>query len=132
MPGLSVTGFDHLSLTCRHVAATRRFYETLLGFEVASEMPQWSMTEMRAGNAHLVLVDTESKEGEWAISPQGRGENVHHFCLRLARFDEADLRRRLKDAKIEIEEEDLGADEGAFYVRDPEGNYVELRGVYAK
>jgi hypothetical protein len=37
----------------------------------------------------------------------------------------------LKEADIEIEEEDLGDDEGAFYVRDPKGNYVELRGNYA-
>ena len=132
MASLAVTGFDHLSLTCRRVAETRRFYETLLGFAVAGEMPQWGMTEMRAGDAHIVLVDANSKEGAWAISPQGRGENVHHFCLRLTQFDEKDLRRRFKDAKIEIEEEDLGDDEGALYVRDPEGNYVELRGVYAK
>jgi len=129
---LSVTGFDHLSLTCRHIAATKRFYETVLGFRVSAEMPQWGMTEMRAGDAHIVLVDAQSKEGSWAASPQGRGENVHHFCLRLAQFDEGDLRRRLKDAKIEIEEESMEDEEGAFYVRDPEGNYVELRGVYAK
>jgi catechol 2,3-dioxygenase-like lactoylglutathione lyase family enzyme len=128
---LSVSGFDHLSLTCRHVAETRRFYETVLGFTVSGEMPQWGMTEMRAGGAHIVLVDAESEEGAWAVSPQGRGENVHHFCLRLDWFDENDLRKRLKDAKLAIEEEDLGDDEGAFYVRDPEGNYVELRGVYA-
>lgn len=128
----AVTGFDHLSLTCRHVVATRRFYETLLGFRVSQEMPQWGMTEIRAGAAHIVLVDAESKEGAWAISPQGHGENVHHFCLRLAQFDEGDLRRQLTNAKIAIEEEDLGDDEGAFYVRDPEGNYVELRGGYAK
>src|SRR6185503_10856259 len=95
-----------------------------------TEMLQWGMTEMRAGNAHIVLADAESKEGAWATSPQGRGENVHHFCLRLAQFDETALRKQLKDAKIEIEEEDLGDDEGAFYIRDPEGNYVEIRGGY--
>jgi catechol 2,3-dioxygenase-like lactoylglutathione lyase family enzyme len=127
---LAVAGFDHLSLTCRRVAETRRFYETLLGFRVASEMPQWGMTELRAGAAHIVLVDAESKEGAWAVSPQGRGENVHHFCLRLTRFDEKELRKRMRDAKVAIEEEDLSDDEGAFYVRDPEGNYVELRGAY--
>jgi catechol 2,3-dioxygenase-like lactoylglutathione lyase family enzyme len=132
MSSVRVSGFDHLSLTCRRVAETRRFYETLLGFTISNEMPQWGMTEMRAGDAHIVLVDAGSKQGAWAISPQGRGENVHHFCLRLTRFDEMDLRRRLKDAKVGIEEEDLGEDEGAFYVRDPEGNYVELRGTYSR
>lgn len=132
MATINVTGFDHLSLTCRCIAETRRFYESVLGFRVSSEMPQWGMTEIRAGDAHIVLVDAESREGAWAISPQGRGENVHHFCVRLTAFDEAALRRTLADAKIEIEEESLEDDEGAFYIRDPEGNYVELRGGYAK
>ena len=133
MPEVSVTGFDHLVLTCRKVRATRAFYEGILGFRVTSELPQWGMTELTAGNAVIVLVDAASKEGEWAVSPKGQGENMNHYCLRLKSFDEKGLRLLLKKANIEIEEEQReqtpkGA-EHAFYVRDPEGNYVELRGL---
>ena len=130
---VSVTGFDHLVLTCRKARATRAFYEGLLGFRVTNELPQWGMTELTAGNAVIVLVDATSKEGEWAASPKGEGENMNHYCLRLKSFDEAGLRTLLARNGIAIEEEQHehtseGA-EHAFYVRDPDGNYVELRGL---
>lgn len=136
MQTIPVTGFDHLSLTCRRVKATRKFYEDVLGFRVTAELPKWGMTELTAGKAAIVLVDAASKAGAWANSPKGEGENVHHYCLRLKSFDEAALRARLKHANITIEEEQHEhtpkGDEHAFYVRDPEGNYVELRGLMAK
>lgn len=37
----------------------------------------------------------------------------------------------LDHLSLAIEEESLEDDEGAFYIRDPEGNYVELRDTYA-
>ncbi len=136
MQTIPVTGFDHLSLTCRRVKATQKFYVGVLGFRVSAELPQWGMTELIAGKAAIVLVDAASKEGSWALSPKGEGENVHHYCLRLKSFDEAALRVRFKNANIAIEEEQHehtpGGDEHAFYVRDPEGNYVELRGLVQK
>ena len=136
MPSVSVNGFDHLSLPCRRVKATRKFYESVLGFRVTARMPKWGMTELKTGNAAIVLVDLASRAGAWAKSHRGTGENMHHYCLRLKSFDEGALRTRLKRAKIAIEEEQhkrtpKGA-EHAFYVRDPEGNCVELRGLLPK
>ncbi|HXJ00444.1 MAG TPA: VOC family protein [Micropepsaceae bacterium] len=128
MARLPISGFDHLSLTCRKHAATLRFYTTVLGFRIAARMPQWGMTELISGDAALVLVNAASKKGAWARSARGNGENVHHFCLRLLRFDDAALRRRLKRARIAIEEEHDEGPERAVYIRDPEGNLVELRG----
>jgi catechol 2,3-dioxygenase-like lactoylglutathione lyase family enzyme len=131
MPGVS--GFDHLSLTCRRAKATQRFYESVLGFRVSARMPQWGMTEISAGAATIVLVDAESSRGSWAKSARGEGENVHHFCLRLKEFDKARLRARLARHRVAIEEEQSETTsegvEHAFYVRDPEGNLVELRGI---
>lgn len=133
---LAISGFDHLSLACRRMKATQAFYEDVLGFRVSNDMAQWGMTELKAGNAFIVLVDTASKEGSWAISPRGEGENVHHFCLRLKTFDEKALRALLQRANVAIEEENSEetseGPEHAFYVRDPEGNCVELRGMLPK
>ncbi|HEX3483675.1 MAG TPA: VOC family protein [Micropepsaceae bacterium] len=128
MRQLPISGFDHLSLTCRRPAATLRFYTKVLGFRVGTKMPQWGMTELYAGGASLVLVNTTIKKGAWALSPRGAGENVHHFCLRLSRFDDDALRLRLKSARVAIEEEHDEGAERAVYIRDPEGNLVELRG----
>lgn len=133
---VSVTGFDHLVLSCRKAKATRAFYENVLGFRVTSELPQWGMTELTAGNAVIVLVDAASKEGAWAVSSKGEGENMNHYCLRLKSFDEAGLRAMLAQNGIAIEEEQHeeteAGPEHAFYVRDPDGNYVELRGLMKK
>ncbi|MGQ0742550.1 MAG: VOC family protein [Alphaproteobacteria bacterium] len=133
---LPVSGFDHLSLTCRHAAATRKFYASVLGFRVSARMPQWGMTEISAGDATIVLVDAESDRGSWAKSTRGAGENVHHFCLRLKSFDEIAFRTLLAKRGVAIEEEQREMTpkgmEHAFYVRDPEGNLVELRGVAAR
>lgn len=133
---VAIAGFDHLSLTCRRAKATQKFYEDVLGFRVTTRLPQYGMTQMKAGKAEIVIVDAASKEGSWANSPRGNGENVHHYCLRLKSFDEASLRALLKNNAIEIEEEahehtPAGA-ERAFYVRDPEGNCIELRGLVGK
>lgn len=136
MHAISVTGFDHLVLACRKARTTRAFYEGVLGFRVSGELPQWGMTELTAGNAVIVLVDVASKEGGWAVSPKGEGENMNHYCLRLKSFDEAGLRALLAKNGIAIEEEQHDdtpeGPEHAFYVRDPDGNYVELRGLMVK
>ena len=133
---LPVSGFDHLSLTCRRAKATQKFYENVLGFRVTTRLPQYGMTQLKAGKAEIVIVDAASKEGSWANSPRGLGENVHHYCLRLKSFDETGLRALLKSNGIAIEEEahehTPAGPERAFYVRDPEGNCVELRGLVGK
>lgn len=133
---IAITGFDHLSLTCRRAKATQTFYENVLGFRVTSRLPQYGMTQMKAGKAEIVIVDAAAKEGAWANSPRGKGENVHHYCLRLQSFDEASLRALLKQNAIAIEEEahehTPAGPEKAFYIRDPEGNCIELRGLSGK
>ena len=128
MARLPIFGFDHLSLICRRPAATLTFYTKVLGFRVAARMPHIGMTELVSGGAALVLINTVAKNGAWAVSERGPGENVHHCCLRLASFDEPRLRAALKKARIDIEEEQQDDGEAAFYIRDPEGNCVELRG----
>lgn len=128
----SISAIDHLSLTCRRHRATLGFYTGVLGFKISNRWPQWGMTEIAAGKAVLVLVNAASKKGAWANSPRGAGENVHHFAFRLDPFDEPGLRKTLKRARIAIEEEHDEGRERAIYLRDPEGNLVELRGVAAR
>ena len=63
-------------------------------------------------------------------APDGR--NVDHFCVQLASFDEAALRDHL--TAHGIAPGDVGTRYGALgsgpsmYVRDPDGNTVELKG----
>ena len=64
--------------------------------------------------------------------PGSDGRNVDHIALRLERFDAAALRAHLAEAGVEPGEvaRRFGA-EGfgpSLYVRDPDGNVVELKG----
>jgi len=58
--------------------------------------------------------------------------NLDHFALQVRPFDEAAIRAHLAAHGVAIVEEGprYGADGDGFslYVRDPEGNTVELKG----
>ena len=61
------------------------------------------------------------------------GRNVDHFAVRLSEFDEAAIRAHL--ASHGVEAGDVGDRYGALgmgpsmYIRDPDGNVVELKGI---
>ena len=64
--------------------------------------------------------------------PGDEARNMDHFALQLADFDEEGIRRCLLEAGIEPG--DVGQRYGALgsgpsmYIRDPDGNVVELKG----
>jgi len=65
-------------------------------------------------------------------APGDEGRNLDHLCLRLAPFDEDSIRSHLRTRNFEVGElvRRYGA-EGAgpsLYIRDPDGNTVELNG----
>ena len=79
------------------------------------------------------LVPADGPLGRRGGAPPGRdGHNLDHFCLRLAPFDEAAIRRHLAAHGVEAGElkRRYGA-EGtgpSLYLQDPEGNTIELKG----
>ena len=71
--------------------------------------------------------------GKLGGAPPGEhARNMDHFALQLARFDEAALRAHL--TQHGVEPGDVGTRYGALgngpsmYIRDPDGNVVELKG----
>jgi hypothetical protein len=79
------------------------------------------------------LVPVDSPLGRVGGAPPGaEGRNVDHVCLRIAPFDAEALSSHLRQHGIEPGEvaRRYGA-EGhgpSLYVRDPDGNVVELKG----
>jgi catechol-2,3-dioxygenase len=65
-------------------------------------------------------------------APGRDARNLDHFCFRVEPFHEANLRSHLAEHNIEVgpTETRNGAEgEGpSFYISDPEGNIVELKG----
>jgi catechol 2,3-dioxygenase-like lactoylglutathione lyase family enzyme len=130
---IQVQGFDHIVLRVRDKAAMLRFYEGVLGLKVDRDRPELGLTHIRCGPQMIDLVTLEGPLGKLGGEGPGReGRNLDHFCLQVRPFDEAAIRAHLAAHGVVVSEEGprYGADGTGFslYVRDPEGNTVELKG----
>lgn len=130
---LPIRGIDHLVLRIRDEKAMLAFYIEALGCELEKRQDELGLIQLRAGDALIDLVPVDGPLGRHGGPAPGRaGHNLDHFCLRLAPFDEAAIRRHL--AAHGIEAGDTRRRYGAegygpsLYLQDPEGNTVELKG----
>jgi len=133
---IAVQGFDHIVLRVRDKAATLDFYCGVLGLRLDRDRPELGLTHLRAGAQLIDLVTLDGTLGKrGGAAPRKGGRNLDHFALQVRPFDEAAIRAHLAARGIEIVEEGrrYGADgEGlSLYVRDPDGNTVELKGPSA-
>ena len=131
-PPFALEGLDHVVLLVDDMDAARTFYIEVIGCTVDNALPQYGMLQLRAGAALIDLVDIGSKPGEWARPPVEGGRNMDHVALATGPWEEAALRAHLAAHQVEIVEEGIryGArgDGLSFYVRDPAGNTIELKG----
>ncbi len=124
---------DHVVLRVRDVAAMRAFYEGVLGCTLEKIQAHIGLTQLRAGRCLIDLVDVAGsigREGGAAAGPEGR--NMEHFCLIVEPFDADAIRAHLQAHGVAPGSlADRYGAEGAgpsLYLRDPEGNGVELKG----
>ena len=128
-------GLDHVVLLVRDMAEAQRFYEQVLGCTVDRALPEYGMLQLRAGASLIDLVDIGSREGEWAQPEVEGGRNMDHVCIATGPCEEQAMRAHLARHGINIVEEGIryGADgDGmSFYICDPSGNQIELKGPRA-
>jgi glyoxylase I family protein len=130
---IAVTGFDHIVLRVRDKERVLGFYRDVLGLTVDRDRPELGLTHVRAGPQMIDLVTLDGPLGKLGgAGPEREGRNLDHFCLQVRPFDEAAIRAHLAAHGVDVVEEGqrYGADGTGFslYVRDPEGNTVELKG----
>lgn len=136
---------DHVVLASRDVDASLEFYLDVLGLEA------YRVDLFRRGgaffpcarlNTHTILdilppamwspTGVGPDEGVVDEGAAGGFRNVPHFCLAVSAADWEPLLGRLASAGVEVESGPMilhGArgDATSIYVRDPDGNQVELR-----
>ena len=131
-PPFLLERLDHVVLLVRDMDEARSFYEQVLGCTVDRELPKFGMLQLRAGASLIDLVDIGSTEGEWGRPDVDGGRNMDHVCIATGPWDEAAMRAHLAAHGVAIVEEGIrhGArgDGLSFYVRDPSGNTIELKG----
>ena len=133
---IAVNGLDHIVLRVRDKAAMLGFYVDVLGLSVDRDRPELGLTHVRAGPQMIDLVTLDGPlGGKGGAAPGAEGRNLDHFALQVRPFDEAAIRAHLAAHGVAVVEEGprYGADGDGFslYVRDPEGNTVELKGPSA-
>jgi glyoxylase I family protein len=124
---------DHVVLRVRDMERMIAWYGEVLGCPVDKRQDQFGMVHLRAGAALIDLVDVNGPLGREGGPPAGEtGQNLDHFALRIDPFDPAALRAHLAAQGIDpgdVKERYGAAGTGpSIYLRDPEGNRVELKG----
>jgi glyoxylase I family protein len=137
MSAIRVRGIDHVVLRVRDPARVLAFYCGVLGCHEERRLDPLGLIQLRAGASLIDLVDVNAPFGRLGGGPPREdARNMDHLALRLEDFDEAAIRAHLEAAGVEPGEvaERYGAEGNgpSMYVRDPEGNVVELKGPPAR
>jgi len=130
---IKVRMIDHIVLRTENLEAMLHFYTRVLGCPVERRLPaSVGLTQLRAGLSLIDLVDVDSELGRaGGPPPSGTENNVDHFCLQIEPIGEQELRAWLESNGVEAGDFQVRYGAEAFgssvYVRDPDGNIVELR-----
>ncbi len=122
---LQVAELDHVVLRCRAQDLMLDFYTRVLGLKEERRIAQIGLIQLRAGASMIDLVPAAEPRVE-------SGSNVDHFCLGIKTADLHATIDYLRTNSVEVLGEP-GARYGArgmgnsIYVRDPEGNVIELK-----
>jgi catechol 2,3-dioxygenase-like lactoylglutathione lyase family enzyme len=122
---LRITGLDHIVLVCSDVERSLAWYCDALGLE-GVRVDEW-----RSGDAPFPSVRVDERTIIDLVAGERSGVNMDHVCLVVEPTDLAALA-----ASGSFDVVGNGAVDGLFgaqgyatslYVRDPDGNTVELR-----
>jgi glyoxylase I family protein len=124
---------DHVVLRVSDLDRMVAFYRDVLGAMIERVNTSAGLTQLRAGGSLIDLVPVDGPIGrEGGAAPGVDGHNLEHFCFRVDGWDEAALCAWLSSHGVEPGEvrERYGEDGfgPSMYIRDPQGNRVELKG----
>src|SRR5574341_579549 len=115
----------HVHLKVADLERAINFYCDVLGFEVTTRYGTEAAFVSAGGYHHHIGLNTWDSLGGTPPPPGHTG--LYHFAIRYpTRAALADALRRLREAKVPLEgASDHGVSE-ALYLRDPDGNGIEL------
>ena len=130
---INVKGIDHVVLRVDDLDRMIGFYSSVLGCELERGPGDMRLAQLRAGSALIDLVDANGPIGkEGGRSPDRNAPNMDHLCLQVDPWDASAINAYLEANDIAPGEvmTRYGADGNgpSMYIKDPEGNNVELKG----
>ncbi len=130
---IRIQAIDHVVLRVRDLDGAIRFYCRVLGCAVERRQDDLGLVQLRAGRSLIDLVDVAGSLGRQGGAPPGSGgANMDHLALRLEAFDAAALAAHLEAHGVApgevVTRYGAEGDGPSMYIRDPEGNTIELKG----
>jgi catechol 2,3-dioxygenase len=124
---IQVKELGHLVLYVRDLERSRHFYRDVLGWSEVMESPMPGAAIFSSGRTHHELLLLEVGPGATPI-PEGRRVGLYHFGLKIGETDDEirDALGALVDAGVEIVGTADHTVTHSIYVRDPDGNEIEL------
>lgn len=122
---VKIAEIDHVVFTCRDQKKMLDFYTRIIGLTEERRIDQIGLIQLRAGRSMIDLVPAQSAAAQ-------QSKNVDHVCLGIEASDLSSIARYLKENSVEVNGEPAtryGA-RGvglSIYIRDPEGNVIELK-----
>jgi glyoxylase I family protein len=122
---IKIAEIDHVVFRCRDQKTMLDFYTRLMGLVEERRIEQIGLVQLRAGRSMIDLVPATPGD-------VGDAKNVDHVCLGIETTDMAAVARHLKERGVEVIGEPatrygargMGL---SIYLRDPEGNVIELK-----
>lgn len=133
MSAIRIRGIDHVVLRVADLERALHFYCRALGCAEERRLDELGLVQLRAGASLIDIVPVDSPLGRAGGPAAGEtGRNVDHVALQLEAFDEDALSAHLRAHGVDPGEvarrygaQGMGP---SMYVRDPDGNVVELKG----
>ena len=119
------TGIGHVHLKVSDLERAVAFYTNALGFELVQRMGTSAAFLSAGGYHHHIGLNTWESEG--GSAPPSGATGLYHFAIRYPdRAALGEALRRLREGGVALEgASDHGVSE-ALYLRDPDGNGIEL------
>ena len=120
---VQVQGFDHVVLTVADVERSLAWYVDVLGLEPLR------VDEWRRGEVFFPSVRVSGETIIDLFAGERTGKNLDHMCLVVAPIDLEAVKASGRFDVVDGPDKRWGAqgDGMSLYVRDPDGNVVELR-----
>jgi len=131
---INIQGLDHVVLRTTNLEAMVSFYTDVLGCRLERGPGDIGLAQLRAGEALIDLVDIDGPlGGDGARAPDHAAPNMDHFCIRIMPWSPDAIVAHLRAHDIDVGEvaQRYGAAGSgpSLYIKDPEGNTVELKGT---
>ena len=130
---INITMIDHVVIRANDLSKMLEFYRDILCCQIERNLDDLKLVQLRAGNSLIDLLDAKGPLGQkGGGAPRADGHNMDHLCLQVEPWDLDDIQCHLEEHGVEIG--DVASRYGALgngpsiYIKDPEGNTVELKG----